>query len=267
MTQLLLIGYSVNDSFTYSPGVGFNTAEIGAVTVDLYGMARVLVERIKNDPRVNFMKDWKMITVTIGANDICSFVCSLDDPNKLPENHRKNLLKTLRYFRDNMPRTFINVVSKPRVRILLNFSKKTKYCELLQLGMCSCFTGLFFNATSDTRKWFEEIEERFMKVEEEVAKMEEFKGLQEFAVVYQPWGVNSTLDVDGNGDDRTLLGYDCFHSSQKGHSYAGVSLWNNLLQPDKEKQTSWNSPHTRFLCPSPKRPYIYTYNNEVEEKF
>lgn len=188
-----LIGYTVNDSFTYSPGVGFNTAEIGAVTTDLLGMAQVLVERIRKDNRVNFLKDWKMITIAIGANDICSYVCALDNPNKLPESHRKNLMDTLRYFKKNLPRSFINVVSKPKVKILLDFSLKTRNCQLLQVGMCSCFSGLFFNASAETRKWFEEIETEYMKVDQEVARSREFRGLKEFAVVYQPWGIRTTV--------------------------------------------------------------------------
>lgn len=190
-----LIGYSVNDSFTYSPGVEFNTAEIGAITFDLLGMAQVLVERFKKDRRVNFETDWKMVTIAIGANDICSYVCSLDDPNMLPEIHRKNLMETLRYLKGNLPRAFINVVSKPKVRNLLDFTLKTNHCELLQLGMCSCFSGLFFNASSETRKWFEDIEDRYRKVEEKVAKSKEFRKLNDFAVVYQPFGINTTVSV------------------------------------------------------------------------
>ncbi|XP_063708818.1 phospholipase B1, membrane-associated-like [Culicoides brevitarsis] len=240
-------------------GVGFNTAEIGAITFDLPGMAQVLVERMKKDPRVNFEKDWKMVTIAIGANDICSYVCSLDDPNTLPEKHGKNLLETLRYFKQNLPRAFINVVSKPKVSVLLDYREKSPKCEILQLGMCSCFSGLFFNATAETRKWFNEIEDRYIKVEQEVAKSNEFRGLQDFAVVYQPFGLNTSLNIDGNGDDRALLGYDCFHISQKGHSYSGISLWNNLLQAEQDKQTSWNSPHKQFICPSVKHPYLYTY--------
>lgn len=190
-----LIGYSLNDSFTYSPGVEFNTAEIGAVTFDLPGMAKALVERIKKDCRVNFEKDWKMITIAIGANDICSYVCSLRNPEALPEMHRKYLLDTLRYFKENLPRTFINIVSKPKIRVLLDFSKKTSYCKLLQLGICSCFTGLFFNATDKTRALFEKIEDKYIQVEEELARLPEFRGLKEFAVVYQPWTVNVTVSI------------------------------------------------------------------------
>lgn len=188
-----IVGYSTNDSFTYSPGAELNTAEIGAVTTDLIGMAIALVERIRADPRVDFYRGWKLITIMIGANDICSYVCSMEKPDELPKHHQKSLLKTIRYLRDNLPRTLIAVVSKPKVKILLDFNKKDRHCRMLQSGMCSCFTGLFFNATNDTREWFQNIEQRYIEVDEQVAKSTEFRGLKEFAVVYQPFTKNVTV--------------------------------------------------------------------------
>lgn len=44
----------------------FNLAEIGAVSFDMPYMARALVKRIRADSRVNFKKDWKMVTISIG---------------------------------------------------------------------------------------------------------------------------------------------------------------------------------------------------------
>lgn len=87
-------------------------------------MAKTLVKRIRNDPRVNFKKDWKMVTISIGkarlfygfkcndkiypsqigGNDICTFVCAMKDPESLPRKHRRNLFKAIKYLKDNMPR-------------------------------------------------------------------------------------------------------------------------------------------------------------------
>jgi hypothetical protein len=67
-------------------------------------MAKGIVERIKNDRRVNFRKDWKLLTITIGGNDHCTFVCSMADPDSLPRKHRQRMLIALRYLRDHMPR-------------------------------------------------------------------------------------------------------------------------------------------------------------------
>lgn len=188
-----LVGYSLNDSLTYSPGTEFNAAEIGAISLDLPDLAKVLVERLQKDHRVDLENDWKLITISIGANDICSGVCNLKDPNKMPKIHKKYLLQALRYLKENLPRTLVNVVSKPRVEAPMFFPNKDPMCQLLHLVECSCFMGGFFNATKKTRIWFSQIELEYMRAEEEVTKMEEFRNLSDFAVIYQPFGVNSTV--------------------------------------------------------------------------
>jgi GDSL-like Lipase/Acylhydrolase len=69
-----------------------------------FPQAKALVQRIKNDKRVNFKYDWKMVTISIGGNDICSFICLMEEPESLPEKHRVALTKTLRYLKNNLPR-------------------------------------------------------------------------------------------------------------------------------------------------------------------
>lgn len=82
----------------------FLLLKTGAVSADIPFMAKALVRRIKNDKRINFKKDWKMVTICMGGNDICSFICLMQDPETLPEKHRQRMIKALRYIRDNMPR-------------------------------------------------------------------------------------------------------------------------------------------------------------------
>jgi hypothetical protein len=43
-------------------------------------------------------------------------------------------------------------------------------------------------------RW-KEIQRRFIKVEEEVARMDEFRRLDEFAVMYQPWSTNLSVII------------------------------------------------------------------------
>lgn len=99
-----LVGYSRNDAYPFHEDAQFNMAEIGAVSADIPFMAKALVRRIKRDKRINFKKDWKMVTICMGGNDICSFICLMEDPESLPEKHRQRLIKALRYIRDYMPR-------------------------------------------------------------------------------------------------------------------------------------------------------------------
>lgn len=101
-----LMGYSTRDSWTYHYESQLNLAEIGAASHDMPFMAKMLVQRIKQNKQINFKKSWKMVTITIGGNDICSFICTMDEPESLPRKHKQRLIKTLRYLRDNLPRYF-----------------------------------------------------------------------------------------------------------------------------------------------------------------
>lgn len=112
------------------------------------------MHRIKHDKRVNFKYDWKMLTIAIGGNDICSFICLMKDPDSLPEKHRVSLTKTLRYLKNNLPRfdsyclcigfacnwleisrrTFVNIVSVPFVETVMLLKSKPRHCRFIHRG-------------------------------------------------------------------------------------------------------------------------------------
>ncbi|XP_049546327.1 phospholipase B1, membrane-associated-like [Anopheles darlingi] len=258
-----LVGYSYGDSMPFHWETQFNMAEIGAVSYDIPHMARAMVERIRRDRRVDWKRDWKMVTIAIGGNDICTFVCMMQQPEQLPYKHRLRLQKTLRYLRDNMPRTFVNVVSVPSVKKVITLEDKPFVCQSLHHGECSCWIGKLYNQSDASRKRWARIQEQFISVEREVAESAEFRGLDEFAVVYQPWSLNVTMKMNGKKVDYSLLSYDCFHMSQKGNAYAGTALWNNLLEPPGKKSASWRPLMKNFKCPTKESPYLFTYDNSA----
>lgn len=54
------------------------------------------------------------------------------------------------------------------------------------------------------------------------------------------------------------------HKKQNVHfncRWAGVALWNNLLENPNNKSTNWVSPQKRFLCPTEVHPYFFTNDN------
>ncbi|XP_055382450.1 phospholipase B1, membrane-associated-like [Condylostylus longicornis] len=256
-----LVGYSRHDSFPFHLDSQFNVAEIGAVSSDLPFMAKVLVQRIKNDSRVNFEKSWKMVTICMGGNDFCTFICTMKNPEILPKLHRRNMIKALRYLRDNLPRTFVNVVTEPPPHKVVLLKTNSKICKTINHLECSCFVGNLFKQDQKTLERYERIHEKFSQVEEEVTKLQEFRNLTEFAVVFQPFSRNLSMMADNGKPDYTLLAYDCFHISQKGNAWVGTTLWNSLLQADGEKELTWSSPHKKFLCPTKENPYFLTYDN------
>lgn len=55
-----LLGYSLGDSFSYHENSQFNVAEARASSKDLPFMARVLVQKMLRDDRINIEKNWKV---------------------------------------------------------------------------------------------------------------------------------------------------------------------------------------------------------------
>lgn len=88
-------------------------AEIGAMSRDIPHEAKILVKRMRSDPNVDLQKHWKLVTILIGPNDFCLDFCYLPDLDKSADNHRRELIETLRILRDNLPRTIVNVVTPP----------------------------------------------------------------------------------------------------------------------------------------------------------
>ncbi len=62
------------------PGDFFNVAVSGSEADNTIRQAKVLVAKMRSDPRVDFDRDWKLVTVLVGHNDICSHACDRFDP-------------------------------------------------------------------------------------------------------------------------------------------------------------------------------------------
>lgn len=62
--------------------------------------------------------------------------------------------------------------------------------------------------------------------------------------------------------DFSLTAFDCFHLSHKGNTWAGTSLWNNMLEPSGNKSKTVSDPRTKFKCPTEENPYFHTYDND-----
>lgn len=102
--------------------------------------AKALVQRMKQDKRVNFKYDWKMVTIAIGGNDICSFICLMKNPESLPQRHRASLIKTLRYLKNNMPRYNLTLTS---CRLhALSMSNHIGLCYISQPLFPACMQNL-----------------------------------------------------------------------------------------------------------------------------
>lgn len=76
---------------------------------------------------------------------------------------------------------------------------KPFHCQMLHHGECSCWIGHLYNQNKKNQELYHRIQEEMHDVEYNVAQMKEFRNLDEFAVVYQPWSVDlSVIHFIGN---------------------------------------------------------------------
>lgn len=143
-------------------------------------------------------------------------------------------------------RTFVNIVPVPFVKSVVMADDKPTQCQILHHGECACWIGRLFNQSKKKQERYHLIQQEVHRSEQSVAAMKEFRNLKEFAVVFQPWPEQLTVnfrslfrtilnlnskfplfylffyfcfqfETDERAFDYSLLAVDCFHMSQKGH--------------------------------------------------
>lgn len=81
---------------------------LGAIAQDLLSQAKELVKRLQSDATYDIKNSWKMLTLFIGANNLCD-VCT-DPANNGPDAVQAGIEAALDYVKANVPRVFVNLV-------------------------------------------------------------------------------------------------------------------------------------------------------------
>ncbi|XP_037917626.1 phospholipase B1, membrane-associated-like [Hermetia illucens] len=255
-----LFGYSLSDAYNVHRSAQFNVAENIAATSDMPYNAEKLVKRMKLDARVDMQNHWKLLTLMIGGNDFCSDICYQTNATLwMNESQERNLIKTLRYLRDNMPRTLVNLVPTPLVNLMFSlYEMKVPFTCSLSLPIeCSCLFGPKY---SSHRSLYRQKERNFAKIMENVSFLPEFT-TDNFAVVYQPSLKDSSVFYNKGKADLKIMAADCLHLSQKGHAVSANALWNNMMQRVGQKSSGLLPLFKEFRCPTKTQPYILTNRN------
>ena len=199
----------------------------------------------------------------IGGNDFCSDVCyQTNATNWINQIQEKYLIKTLRYLRNSMPRTLVNLVPSPLVS--LSFSMDKAYlplsCYLSRPIECSCLFGPKY---SNRRNLFRKLERNFVKIMERVSFMPDLH-TNDFTVVYQPFFKDASVYYKSEDEyDMSIMSIDCVHLSQKGHAVSANGLWNNMLEDVGHKTNGFRPLFEDFQCPTEESPYIKTNYNSL----
>ncbi|XP_062378039.1 phospholipase B1, membrane-associated-like [Sardina pilchardus] len=233
---------------------GFNLAVTGHNSLNFSEQTRNMIDTFKNYSAMNFKEDWKLVTVLIGMNDICDY-CK-DKTLFSVDNFVQHITESLQMLMDEVPRLIVNMVQILTMKSLRDVQRPTVGCQL-QRTFCSCLVLPEENSTElqevvDLNREFQ------LRLEKLIHSGRFFK--EDFAVVLQPYLTNTELPRSPDGTvDLSYFGPDCFHFTIKGHEELAKGLWNNMFQPEGEKDIipSLTDP-IKLICPPQDHPYIYT---------
>ncbi|XP_017765181.1 PREDICTED: phospholipase B1, membrane-associated-like [Eufriesea mexicana] len=254
-----LIGYSTGTGEFISSKAKLNIAFPVAATEDALQQAQILVQRIKNDPRIDIRKHWKLITIFFGANDICSAQC-YSPAQFSPLRYALHLRRTLDFLKIVLPRTLVNLVPVIDVTVSIRVPRSTM-CHILHPLYCAC---MHKGSRPDIAA--SKMSHLYQQAIEALIYSGRYDKSPDFTVVLQPFiKLFNAPNADPRGAppiDPSLVTYDCFHFSQKGHALGANLLWNNMLEPVGNK-TDQGLPEIfeRLLCPNENAPYIFTNVN------
>jgi phospholipase B1 len=242
--------------FQYHPKQDvLDSAQSGAMVSDLVNHEfDYLLKMLKSNPSINFKEDWKVLSILIGANDLCASCTFIDKGFLDPDDFEAHLSAVLENVRTNIPRVFVNVVEMFNLSQVYDLSLKTNRCAEIHRDLwieCDC---IFKSDAAKTRAEVDEYVQAYNARSRGLAAYYQAFGDPQFMVVAQPFMRNTALKDQPTDILSTL---DCFHPSLIAHEALATALWNNMLTPAASKKTVMNITDTP-LCPTA-NTLLYTY--------
>ncbi|XP_035529318.1 phospholipase B1, membrane-associated [Morone saxatilis] len=256
-----LTGFSEGIGNEDNPKAFLNQAVAGAKSGDMVQQVRVLVDKIKTDPRIDFHNDWKVITMFIGGNDICDF-CT-DSIFFSPSNVVGRIRQALDILHSEVPRAIVNLVELLNIVPLRDLhSDKTLGCPTWFVSLvCPCILKPKEGSNELQRvNYFNRAYQHAMR---ELIDSGRYDTHDNFTVVLQPFFREIFLPMLEDGrPDRSYFSPDCFHLSQKAHTLMARALWNNMLEPVGNKTFTQDfSAGIDLKCPTESNPFFRTAVN------
>lgn len=234
--------------FQYHPNEDvFNSAQSGAMVGDLVTHELdYLVKRVKENKQVNMKEDWKLLTLLIGANDLCAS-CTLAKGFLNPDDFEKHLMKVLTNVRSELPRTLVQIVEMFNLSQVYNLSMKSNVCkDIHRVGFIEC-ECIFRPDGAKLRAEVDEHVQLYNARSRKVATHFQSLNDPQFTVITQPFARDTALATFPIEAISTL---DCFHPSLTTHQAMAISLWNNMITPSAKKSTKLDL-NEKPICPTP----------------
>jgi phospholipase B1 len=237
-----------------------NVAEPGGDNRDMPPQANDIVERMMNDARIDYVNDWKLISLFVGGNDLCA---SCRRTEYTPENYGAKFREAMDILYANVPRAMVQLIAMFDVTPLSNFSNSL-LCNALQINFCDCAVN------ETTRAQLRNTQLGYFDQLQAIANDPIYKQRQDFTIVLQPNMRDMQPPIDPN-TGKYLDGFlapDCFHPNRVAHQSFAYFLWNTMLTPVGYKPLASDIPVDSneplvAMCPTAAHPYIFTNENSV----
>jgi phospholipase B1 len=220
---------------------GLNAAQSGAVVQDMVSQVDYLEAAIRRMPRADIENDWKVLTLWVGGNNICS-VC-LGKPEDSPSAFEAALDRALQRLRQRIPRVFVNLIPYGPMSRLKQLGQQNPVCSLVHAFANECPCAFRARNRTDV-KAMDDAVVAYNRVLHGLAKKYARLRDPQFAVVVQPFMQETHIQ-----DATFLSSLDCFHPSLLAHETMAVHLWNSMLLPRAQK-TRKLIPNWKPMCPS-----------------
>jgi len=229
----------------WKDGQWLDAAVSHASVQDCYSQVDYLVYNIKtNYPTINFETDWKLLTLFIGANNLCG-ACEGRAESK-PKYFGDNLKQVLTQIEQKLPRTFVNLVTIFNISGVYYAGQDYWYCEAvwhLIKHECYCVeTG-----KKPDLQIMDDYAMQYNEISMNLAKEFAGKNNPNFTVVVQP-GL-SGIQIQKFGE-AYLSNLDCFHPSLCANQAFTYQIWNNMLTPVGQKLTTPDLKNLKIKCPT-----------------
>jgi len=241
-----LVGEATTWTWPLAKGGQLNGAVSHASVQNVPEQIAYLVNQLKTTygSKVNFQDDWKLLTLFIGANNLCGACQGRQEST--PEYFEAHLREALNLIKTNIPRVFVNLVTIFNISGVYYAGKDYWYCEFVWKYIakkeCSCMeTGNKADLDiMDLRA------NQFNAISNKLAA--EFAGLNSpnFTVVVQP-GLTG-IEVQKFGE-AYLSNLDCFHPSLCANQAFTYLIWNNMFEPLGKKTTTIDTKNLKIHCP------------------
>ncbi|XP_033110881.1 phospholipase B1, membrane-associated-like [Anneissia japonica] len=165
-------------------------------------------------------RDWKLITVYVGLNDLCASCYDVEKYSSFA--YVTNIGRALDILKDKVPRAFVNVIPAFDVSVLRNMDADNDNCKNMRSETCPCIVN------KDDASLVSELSQRYQ--DQLAAEIDGGKyDTDTFAVVLQKQLENlNFLSLSDGRPDPTLLSHDCTLLSREGHQKTAIALWNSM---------------------------------------